>query len=1079
MYPFWDIALAPVIRAAHPRRVVEVGALRGETTELMLGLLAPDAELHVIDPLPRFDPAEHERRFPGRYVFHRATSHAVLPELEAADVALIDGDHNWFTVHGELQMLADSARRAGRPLPVLIMHDVCWPYGRRDLYYDPATVPAEHRQPHARRGMRPGQRELAERGGVNPTLDNALEEGGSRNGVMTALDDFVAEYEGELRVVVLPVYFGLAIVADATRLEESPELRAELDRLEGANARLELMKLAESERLRSLVGEHEAVFGAQAETERAARRYLAVLKGALLNRHYLEDELRMEYLAACATAGRPPDPLVVRDPAHHLRRRYAPLELSRAEGAPPRDAAGPSSFPYATLGARRLDHLERCLDVLRTEAVAGDLLDCGVGRGGAGVFMRGYLEAFEIGTGRVWVADRFLNPELAEDDAAADLNMVRRAFARFDLLDGRVRFLQGPPAESIPGGPDRLALARVDASRAGAPGELGEVLAVLHPRIATGGFVVVDGLDRPGARAELEAFRERFGIADPALRVDSRAIAWRRLEPGPSEPTPIAGRPAPLPLAPPTPGDACDLSVVVVFHDMRREAQRTLHSLTRAYQRGIEALDYEVIAIENGSAPEQRLGAELVASFGPEFRYLDMGADAEPSPGPAVNRALEQARGRTIAFMIDGAHVLTPGVLRYAMEGARMHAPAIVATQQWYVGPGQQVETVGEGYGRDFEDDLFARIGWPDDGYRLFEIGHFVGTRDWFDGMWESNCLFVPREIIEQVGALDESFASAGGGFANLDLYERVAASPGISVVTILGEGSFHQVHGGTTTNEDDSLRRAGLLASYNEEYLELRGRRFRIVNPFFYVGGMVDTARRTRPRRMGANAFLRTARQLAGDGLPESPAPMPAETEAEFTEAYWRSFRWRQASWLGRPLERAPGDLAAYAQMVFETRPEWVVATSRDGAPGRDLYLASLCELAGHGRVLAVGTGDAGEEHPRIERIEGDPAQPDVAVRIRERVGKPGRALLVLGRDGSGPLVEAFNGLAELVPVGSWAVFEETIMNGHPIWPAMGPGPAEAVAHIVHRHAEWVPDRGLEQLGVSFNRGGYLRRSA
>ena len=90
----------------------------------------------------------------------------------------------------------------------------------------------------------------------------------------------------------------------------------------------------------------------------------------------------------------------------------------------------------------------------------------------------------------------------------------------------------------------------------------------------------------------------------------------------------------------PEPGDAPavaitgkDLSVVVVFYNMKREAERTLRSLSRAYQDDIEDLDYEVIVVENGSRPDQRLGAEYVRSFGPEFRYLDMGEDA-PSRRP-------------------------------------------------------------------------------------------------------------------------------------------------------------------------------------------------------------------------------------------------------------------------------------------------------------------------------------------------------------------------------------------------------------------------------------------------------------
>src|SRR5204863_6044664 len=164
----------------------------------------------------------------------------------------------------------------------------------------------------------------------------------------------------------------------------------------------------------------------------------------------------------------------------------------------------------------------------------------------------------------------------------------------------------------------------------------------------------------------------------------------------------------------------------------------------------------------------------------------------------ALNAGLELATGRVLAFMIDGAHVLTPGELRYGIAGIRTYGPAITVTQQWYVGPAQQPDAMLAGYDRAYEDDLFADIEWPQDGYRLFEIGHFIGDRDWFDGLWESNCLFVPRTVLEQIGGFDESFSMPGGGYANLDLWERVTTTPDVTVVSILGEGSFHQVHGGT-----------------------------------------------------------------------------------------------------------------------------------------------------------------------------------------------------------------------------------------------------------------------------------------
>jgi len=139
-----------VLPAARARRVLEIGALRGETTERMLDDLGPDAELDVIDPEPAFDPSAHERGFKGRYRFHRALSLDVIPALGPLDAALIDGDHNWYTVYNELRLLAEGAKRHGTGLPVLILHDVLWPYGRRDLYYAPERIPAEHRQPWAR-----------------------------------------------------------------------------------------------------------------------------------------------------------------------------------------------------------------------------------------------------------------------------------------------------------------------------------------------------------------------------------------------------------------------------------------------------------------------------------------------------------------------------------------------------------------------------------------------------------------------------------------------------------------------------------------------------------------------------------------------------------------------------------------------------------------------------------------------------------------------------------------------------------------------------------------------------------------
>jgi hypothetical protein len=283
MFPLWNDVVAPVLDAIEVKRIVEVGALRGENTALMLSRLGPDAELHVIDPFPEFDPAEHEARFAGQYVFHRDLSVNVLGQLPPMDAALLDGDHNWYTVRTELQLLADVARRAGAPLPVCILHDVGWPYGRRDLYYDPSNIPEEHRQPWRRAGMRPGRSALVPgKGGLNGQLANAETEGGPRNGVLTGIEDFIAGHDRPLRFVFLPLYFGLGILVEEDRLAREPALASAISHLESPEGKDMLLRLGESIRIDAAVFDQAVLRNRDERIADTADLYLAAVVQAVL-----------------------------------------------------------------------------------------------------------------------------------------------------------------------------------------------------------------------------------------------------------------------------------------------------------------------------------------------------------------------------------------------------------------------------------------------------------------------------------------------------------------------------------------------------------------------------------------------------------------------------------------------------------------------------------------------------------------------------------------------------------------------------------------------------------------------------
>ncbi|MGH2979611.1 MAG: class I SAM-dependent methyltransferase [Solirubrobacterales bacterium] len=248
MFPHWNV-IGPLLAAADPRTIVEIGVCEGGTTSALLKhAAAHDAVVHGIDPAPAPVVDELVHRHAGRFVLHRGRSLEVLPRLDSVDCVLIDGDHNWYTVLNELRLLA-RIKAPSRLFPLVFAHDVGWPYGRRDMYYDPETIPSEHRQQWRRGGMIPGQSELSDDTGLSRDGCNAVAEGTPRNGVRTAIEDFIAESDVPLRFEVLEGFFGLGIlisgdeVASNERLRESLAVVESPEFLEGQSRRLEAARV--------------------------------------------------------------------------------------------------------------------------------------------------------------------------------------------------------------------------------------------------------------------------------------------------------------------------------------------------------------------------------------------------------------------------------------------------------------------------------------------------------------------------------------------------------------------------------------------------------------------------------------------------------------------------------------------------------------------------------------------------------------------------------------------------------------------------------------------------------------------
>ena len=269
------------------------------------------------------------------------------------------------------------------------------------------------------------------------------------------------------------------------------------------------------------------------------------------------------------------------------------------------------------------------------------------------------------------------------------------------------------------------------------------------------------------------------------------------------------------------------VSVIVIVHNMRREAARTLWSLTPDYQLGVDTSDYEVCVIENGSS--EPLDPHQVSALGENFsyRYLE---NPPLSPAHAINIGARHARGEYLCIMIDGACILTPGALSMARTVFPVFSDPVVMTRYFFLGPCRQNISIAHGYTKDKEDELLRGIDWPQEGYRLFEIGAPLPTKvqrgTWFDHMFESCCMFLRKSTFERMGGCDEQFDYPGGGFLLPDLFRRAALLETTDVVQLIGEGVFHQLHGGTTTNTSPEDRE-NKLKKYQQQYRELRGENF------------------------------------------------------------------------------------------------------------------------------------------------------------------------------------------------------------------------------------------------------------
>jgi O-methyltransferase len=197
---------------------------------------------------------------------------------------------------------------------------------------------------------------------------------------------------------------------------------------------------------------------------------------------------------------------------------------------------------HTMIGLKRLNNIQFCVETAIKDGIQGDLVETGVWRGGACIFMRAILKAHCDTTRTVWVADSFvgLPPPNAEeysadagdihhtfgDFLAVSRKQVEENFRRYNLLDGQVRFLEGWFKDTLPTAPiDRLAVLRLD-------GDMYEstiqTLEVLYDKLSSGGFVIIDDYNLEPCKRAVTDFRSQKRINDTITEIDGKGVFWRK-----------------------------------------------------------------------------------------------------------------------------------------------------------------------------------------------------------------------------------------------------------------------------------------------------------------------------------------------------------------------------------------------------------------------------------------------------------------------------------------------------------------------------------------------------------------------
>jgi cephalosporin hydroxylase/glycosyltransferase involved in cell wall biosynthesis len=476
---------------------------------------------------------------------------------------------------------------------------------------------------------------------------------------------------------------------------------------------------------------------------------------------------------------------------------------------------------------------------------------------------------------------------------------------------------------------------------------------------------------------------------------------------------------------------------------------------------------YEVVVVDNGSGAETRTVLERHLRS-PAVRLVANTRNLGFTY--AVNQGILAGRPGSDVVVLNNDALVTPGWMEALQEVVDAIPDAGIVVPRQVLLPGTDtmlLHVPGAHLGHELDVSLSDHHGNvldpeadPDRGFVDLAFAPFF-------------CVYLTRECIRRVGFLDEV---NGPHYGSDRLYCDLARDQaGLRVVYTPHAKVYHFLQRSTA----DLLKQLPAASAqifpgnrWVDEQLPDLSARLVSEEP-----ASVMCLGRPRP---GEGNFERFA----------NLAPLTEEqarTVREFTRLFcdlWNHGRpggrgTLSLGWLGTLAQKCPLDLWTYQEILVETRPDLIIETGTCEG-GSALFLASICDLIGCGRVITIDIVDipGRPQHPRISYLLGSSVDPAVVARVRNEAAGCHRVMVILDSDHRRDHVLAeLHAYADLVTPGCYLVVEDSVVNGHPYLPDFGPGPWEAVEAFVNVRTDFVADRDRERFLMTLNPGGYLRR--